>query len=128
MGAEVRVAKAERLAMRSPASYPLQPTAELGGHWFAIQDSQGRTLYERPLHNPFRRDAEVFGASPGDPLRRVEAEGTSELELLVPDLPDAAVLTLHGPSIDDPDIHHGRAREVASFEFDELRAAAEAAG
>jgi hypothetical protein len=95
-GPKLEIARVQRVAMRAPAATTTQENQ--AGYWLEVRDGNGALLYQRPIHDPMRRDIESFGDAPGDPMRRHPATATKgEFEVLVPDLPGAQAFRLHGP-------------------------------
>lgn len=118
---DIRLMGAARIAMISPAAVGPPPASDQTGYWVGVSDAEGRLLYHRVLHDPTRADVEVFGDEPGEPIYRIEnRERSGEFEVIVPDLPRAARLSLHGPP---PKARkpHGPSKELLAHDFDELR-------
>jgi len=116
----VELDRVERVAMIAPASASPSGDPETG-YWIDVRDGEGELLYHRPLHDPMRKDLEVFGDKPGDPIYRVEnSRREGEFDVLVPDVPDAAEFSLHGPA---PKARkpHGPSTTLLTHAFDELR-------
>jgi hypothetical protein len=96
-GPKLEIIRVQRVAMRAPATTPTTQENQ-AGYWLEVRDGNGALLYQRPIHDPMRRDIESFGDAPGDPMRRHPATATKgEFEVLVPDLPGAQTFRLHGP-------------------------------
>lgn len=90
-----------RLVARQPVTMVSPPDdAELlergkAGFWVELRDAKGRPLYRQVLHDPIQTDYEVF--SPGESPTRVAApEVKGVFQAVVPDLPDASDVVLHG--------------------------------
>jgi hypothetical protein len=117
---QIKLLNVEREEMIAPAAVGAPPQDAQAGYWVEVRDSAGELLYYRPLHDPLRRDIEVFGDEPGDPIYRVDNPRRSgTFEVLVPDLSRAARFSLHGP---EPRAKRARPSvELLSYEFDELR-------
>ena len=118
---DIHLARTERIAMISPAAAGPPPASDQTGYWVEVSDAEGRLLYHRALHDPTRADIEVFGDEPGEPIYRTENRARSgEFEVIVPDLPHAARVSLHGPS---PRARkpHGPSKERLTHDFAELR-------
>ncbi|MBZ5512246.1 MAG: hypothetical protein LAN70_13910 [Acidobacteriia bacterium] len=96
----VKVLKAMRVAMRAVAPPPSPPTEDSSGYWFEIRDKNGKLLYYRPLPHGDPESIEVFDDQKRGTIRRIPAtKPERKIELIVPDFPDAAEFTLHGPKI-----------------------------
>ncbi len=96
-GDDVRLAGVRRVAMRAPGHIEPPAAAARTGFWVEVRDGQDNLLYHRALHDPTRADIEVFGDSPGEPMRRVPAEHSEgTFEVIVPDYPHASHLSLFG--------------------------------
>lgn len=90
--------KATRIAMRVPATLETPPPENGAGYWFEVRDAGGRLLYCRPLPHGDPGSIEVFDDPEGGGIRRVPvARRETKVDLLVPDFPEAAEFTLHGP-------------------------------
>ena len=119
-GPKLEITRVLRVAMRAPATTTTPTPDNQAGYWLEVRDGSGALLYQRPIHDPVRRDIESFGAAPGDPMRRHPATVTKgEFEVLVPDLPGAQTFRLHGP----PAAARAAAPSVVLSEhsFDDLR-------
>ncbi len=120
-GDHVRLTGMQRVDMIVPPSVNKQPEAGQLGFWFEVHDSKGQPLYHRVLHNPIRTDTEVFSDEPERPIYRVpRTQIKGEFTLLVPDLPDAHSLVIHGVS-PSAKARFTSARELVRFTFEELR-------
>lgn len=94
----VKVLKAKRVAMRAVAPAPSAPTEKSSGYWFEVRDKKGKLLYHRPLPHGDPESVEVFDDPDGGTIRRVPSSKTEhKIELIIPDFPDSAEFTLHGP-------------------------------
>src|SRR6266851_5333938 len=117
-GAKLEISRVQRVAMRAPATTPMHESQ--AGYWLEVRDGGGRLLYQRPIHDPMRRDIESFGDAPGDPMRRHPATATKgEFEVLVPDLPGAQTFGLQGPSA-DARMAFSPSASLSAHSFDEL--------
>jgi hypothetical protein len=102
-GDRLSIARVTRVAMRAPAPATPPPHEHQAGYWLELRDAHGSVLYHRPLYDPLRRDVEVFGDKPGDPIRRVPARhDRGEFDVLLPELPQATDFVLHGPPAGKP--------------------------
>ncbi len=97
-GDDLRIAGVMRVDMRVPAPVTPPPQEGQSGYWLEVRGGNGEVLYHFPLHDPLRRDVEIFGDEPGQPIRRAPAKPHSgTFEVLVPDLPGAKDFVLQGP-------------------------------
>jgi hypothetical protein len=117
----ITLAGVQRVAMRVPAPTSAPPDDRHAGYWLAVENPAGGVIYHIPLQDPMSRDVEVFGEAAGEPMFRVPSQQqTGSFEVLIPDLPAAARVVLHGPEI----LVEGvplRTKELAAYGFDELR-------
>lgn len=123
----VELIEARRLDKVVPPG--LAETPELGrhgGHWVSVHDADGRVLFARGLDANQLGAAEVF--SPDGTIRHVVGRiEEAVVEVLVPDEPDAAYVTLAGEPLDpderraqDPGLSRELGRiELRGGEFDE---------
>lgn len=69
------------------------PSGHRGGFWYELRDARGGLLYWAQASNPFAPSVELFepdGSIQRVPIRREEAF----IEVLIPDLPEAAQLQI----------------------------------
>jgi hypothetical protein len=127
-GPKLEITRVVRVAMRAPATTTTTHENQ-AGYWLEVRDGSGALLYQRPIHDPMRRDIESFGDVPGDPMRRHPATATKgEFEVLVPDLPGAQTFSLHGPSA-EARAAFAPSTSLSEHSFDDLhRLARRAAG
>lgn len=118
-GDEIRLVQAEHLPMIAPASVGAAPREGQSGHWLEVRGGAGELLYHRALHELVPHDREVFTNEPGRSMHRVPIEaGEGEFDVLVPDMPGAEGMSLHGHS---PSTQRaGAARVLARASFKEL--------
>ena len=95
----VTIQKVTRVAMRAPAPPPTAPAENASGFWFEVRNGKGEVLYHRPLPIRDLDSVEVFDDPKGGTIRRVPStKAERKLDLIVPDLADAAEFILHGPA------------------------------
>lgn len=64
-----------------------------GGFWYELRDQKGNLLYARKVANPFNPSLELFEA--GGSMSRVQLDREEAfVELLIPDLPEAAEIRI----------------------------------
>lgn len=96
---KLNLSKVIRVWMRAAAPPPAPPTENSSGYWFEVRAKNGTLLYYRPLPLGDVESIEVFDDPQGGTIRRVpSSEPERKLELVIPDLPDAAEFTVHGPN------------------------------
>jgi hypothetical protein len=89
----------QRVAMRAPASAPGLPAEGQTGVWVALKAEDGTVLYHRALRTPQLDSVEVFEDEKSGAIRRVPTtRRAAKLDVILPDLPDAAELVLYGPT------------------------------
>ena len=94
----VEVTELARVAMRAPASAPGLPDDDQAGVWVDLASEGGQVLYHRPLRTPNLDSLEVFEDEKTGAIRRVPTKPrAAKLDLILPDLPNAAQFTLYGP-------------------------------
>ncbi len=98
-GSDIRVVDSRRVEMIAPPVVTRAPEEGQTGYWVQLTDPAGRIVWHRPLASPIAADAEVFSSDRRQSIARVplpRVEG--RFSVLVPDAPDAADLSLHGPA------------------------------
>jgi hypothetical protein len=124
-GGQVRLTGVQRVEMIAPGTATDPPGTGQAGHWVELRDGDGSLLYHRAFHDPAHSSIEIFGDTPHAELRRVQHPAErSEFDIVVPDDPRAATVTLHGPAAGAPG-HHAPAETLVSEDFGSLRSAAE---
>jgi putative transposase len=116
---DIRLVRAEHVQMIAPASVGPAPVDGQSGQWLEVRGGGGELLYHRVLPELVQHDREVFTNEPGRSMHRVPinvVEG--EFEVLVPDMPGAEHLTVHGHASDTKRI--GAARVLARESFKDL--------
>jgi hypothetical protein len=114
-GSTVRLVSLMSVEMITPPA-SLTPIHEgQSGFWYELRDQTGRVLYQRPLHNPIRVEAEVFPENQTEPIRHValrDPRGT--FDLLVPDIAEGDSVVLFSSPL-KPEDSAAPARELARF-------------
>ncbi len=96
-GDEVRLESRQPVEMLVPPSDPLEGFENQTGFWTEVRDAQGSVLHRRILHDPVRRDVEVFSPDPERSIARVPIERPhGAFALLVPLVPGADHVVLMG--------------------------------
>lgn len=94
---DVRLVARQQLAMVSPPDDTELLERGKAGYWVEVRDGAGRPLYRQVLHDPIQTDYEVFSPEPGQSPTRVAApEVKGVFQAVVPDLPGASEVVLHG--------------------------------
>jgi hypothetical protein len=116
-GGVVELADRKDLPMIAPGSPgPTASGGEYSGTWVELQDQQGRVLFERVLHDPFRTMVEVH-YPPGRKSKVVPGpRQPGEFEVLVPAMPDAATVVVWSSEL-DPERRNEAAQEVGRFDL-----------
>lgn len=120
-GAQIRLARSERVAMIVPAPIGAPPQSGQSGYWLDVLDGSGRVVYHRTLHSPIRIDVEAFSPDRGGPsiTRAPIASREGEFTVLIPDTPDAQTFRINGPA--DPERPDEPAGELLRLDVDALR-------
>jgi hypothetical protein len=117
---EVTVLKVTRVAMRALAPPPAPPQENSSGFWFEVRDKEGKLLYHRPFPHGDLDSVEVFDDPEGGTIRRVPVKDSErKVELIVPDIPGAAELAVHGAK--HPTERRKPSLVLDRFSMDELR-------
>lgn len=96
-GTDIRLVTRQQVAMLAPPDDAERLEEAKGGFWVEIRDAQGHPLYSQVLHDPIQTDYEVFSPDPGQTPTRVAApEVKGVFQAVVPDLPGATEVVLHG--------------------------------
>jgi hypothetical protein len=98
----------------APASKPITP--DQSGFWVQLHGDDDKVVYQQQLHSPIRHEHEVFSPVPGEPIRHVprsRVEGT--FDIIVPALPEAAHVTLHGSVGPEEQMRPAPARELGRY-------------
>jgi hypothetical protein len=94
-GDEVRLVSSRRVDKLLPADEEAQEAAERQGFFAEVRDVDDRVLDRRLLHEPVRRDEEVFSDDPERSLARVPVERPAGVfSVLVPELEEADYVAL----------------------------------
>lgn len=91
----VRLVERERIEMLAPPDDSALTLDARAGHWVALRDANGKTLYRQIIAQPFRIAAEVHspeGVSQRVPVRQLEGR----FQVVVPDLPEATDVVFFG--------------------------------
>lgn len=114
----VELARRQQLPMIAPGSPgPSLTGRDYSGSWVELQDRQGRVLFERVLHNPFRTTVEVH-YPPGRNSQVVSApRQAGEFEAVVPVIPEATTVVVWSSELVDPERRSEAAREVGRFDL-----------
>jgi hypothetical protein len=97
---DVTLQSATRIEMIVPPSIHFEGSEKEAGAWFTVDDARGRPLYRRPMGNPFGGVRTMLGGEREfTHVEHSQAEGL--IELLAPDLPAAASLTIHASEMEN---------------------------
>lgn len=120
-GAQIRLARSERIAMIVPAPIGAPPQSGQSGYWLEVLDASGRVIYHRTLASPIRIDVEAFSPDRGgQSITRVPiASREGEFAVLIPDVADAQTFRISGPA--DPGRPDEPAGELVRLDVDALR-------
>jgi hypothetical protein len=98
-GDDVRLESRQPVEMLAPPSDPVEGYANQLGFWTEVRDAQGSVLHRQVLHNPVRRDTEVFSPDPEHSIARVPIERPHGVFwVVVPLVPGADHVALMGPA------------------------------
>lgn len=113
----VELARRQQLPMIAPGSPdPSLTGRDYSGSWVELQDRQGRVLFERVLHNPFRTTVEVH-YPPGRNSQVVSGpRQAGEFEAVVPVIPEATTVVVWSSELDS-ERRNEAAREVGRFDL-----------
>jgi hypothetical protein len=96
-GDDVRLESRQPVEMRAPRSDPVEGYADQTGFWTEVRDAQGSVLHRQVMHDPVRRDAEVFSPDPERSIARVPIERPHGVfSVVVPLVPGADHVALMG--------------------------------
>jgi hypothetical protein len=91
------ISSVQRVAMRAPASAEGLPAEGQSGVWVALKAEDGKVLYHRALRTPQLDSVEVFDDEKTGAIRRVPTtQRAAKMDVILPDLPDAAEFVVHG--------------------------------
>jgi len=116
-GDRMELVAQQSVAMKVPPSDPVEggpgpagPGVDLGepgegavartGFWVDVKDAEDRTLYRRVMHEPIRRDVEVFSPEPRQTVQRAPletAEPRGVFTVVLPEIEAAQAVSLIGP-------------------------------
>ena len=119
----------ERVNMKTPAAVAAPPSKSSVGYWLEVRDAQGKLLYHQVLHDPLRKQVELYSDAPRQPgIRRLERpDSQGEFSILLPDVSGARTFQLYGNPVPAASAAaRGRSKAVetqtlAKFTFDRLR-------
>lgn len=124
-GTDVQLLAEQQLEATVPPSVEIGE-GERSGFWYELRDDEERVLYRRVLATPFSGEREVYDQETGAPSWVAAARSAGTLWLLVPSLPDARQLVLHGSPPEAGRLHGrpsesgrraGAARELVRFDI-----------
>jgi hypothetical protein len=96
-GDDVRLQSRQPVEMLAPPSDPVEGYENQTGFWTEVRDAQGSVLHRQIMHNPVRRDAEVFSPDPERSIARVPIERPhGAFAVVVPLVPGADHVALMG--------------------------------
>jgi hypothetical protein len=104
----------------APAAEPITPGQS--GFWVEVHSDDDNVVYQQQLHSPIRHEHEVFSPVPGEPIRHVprsSVEGT--FDIVVPAIPKAAHVTLHGSVGPEEQMRLAPARELGRYKVAEKK-------
>lgn len=123
-GDRMEMVSQQSVAMRVPPSDPLEAVAEeRSGFWVDLKDAQDRTLFRRVLHDPIRRDVEVFSPDPRQTVQRVPvAEPRGVFSVILPEIEAAQAVSLIGSPVRTTEAFAAErveqpSREIARFDL-----------
>jgi hypothetical protein len=125
----VELAGQEELPMIAPGSaVPPSSGGQHSGAWVALQDGQGRVLFDRVLHDPFQTRVEVHHP-PGPESRVARRESRvvtgrrepGEFEVVVPAMPEATTVAVWSSPL-EAGRRNEPAREIGRFDLGTRRA------
>jgi len=94
-GEGVRLVSQNQVDMVVPLSDSLNGYQGQHGSWCELNDTEGRTLFRRRLHNPIQRYVEAPSDDPGHPLTRRPVDRLEGMFIvLVPDLQQANTVAI----------------------------------
>ncbi|SDJ46855.1 hypothetical protein SAMN04487926_1534 [Paraburkholderia steynii] len=94
---KAEVSAIQHVAMRAQASRPMPRPDEQSGVWVELVDESGHVLYWRSLRMPHMDSVEVFDDEQTGKIIRVPQDRKRvKLDVILPDLPNAAEVILFG--------------------------------
>jgi hypothetical protein len=115
----VELVSSEYVEMIAPAPAAEPITPDQSGFWVELHSRDDNVVYRQQLHSPIRHEHEVFSPVPGEPIRHVprsRVEGT--FDIVVPALPEAADVTLHGSVGPEEQMRLAPARELGRYKVE----------
>lgn len=119
-GNDIKLISRQRVNVVAPLSEPLESSLEgQSGFWVEVRDEAGHLLRRQLMHDPIRRDAEVFSEEPARSVARIPLERPSGVfVVLIPEVEGADHVVLIGtPPAERPALRE--AREIARFNLAE---------
>ena len=116
----VELVSSEYVEMIAPAPPPKPIAPDQSGFWVQLHGDDDSVVYQQQLHSPIRHEHEVFSPIPGEPIRhvpRTSVEGT--FDIIVPALPGAAHVTLHGSVGPEEQMRLAPARELGRYKVEQ---------
>jgi hypothetical protein len=96
-GDQLRLVSRQDVAMKVPPSDPVTGLEERAGFWVDLKDEQDQTLYRRVMHDPIRRDVEVFSQGTQRNIHRAPvAEPKGVFTVVLPEIEAAQAVALIG--------------------------------
>ena len=96
-GDQMELVSRQSVAMKAPPSDPVEGLEGRAGFWVDLKDADDRTLYRRVMHDPIRRDVEVFSPDPRQTMERAPvAEPRGVFSLVLPEMEAAQAVSLLG--------------------------------
>jgi hypothetical protein len=113
----VELADRQRVPMVAPGSPgPVRTGGTYSGSWVELQDREGRVLFDRVLHDPFRRQVEGYDP-PGRRARVTPApRRAGQFAVILPAIPEAATVVVWSSPLED-ERRTEAAREVGRFDL-----------
>jgi hypothetical protein len=115
-GDEIRLLSRTRLQMTLPATGEVDVADNQSGFWAEVRQADEQVLFRQPLHDPIRRDVEVFSDDPDRSVSRAPAErAEGAFTVVVPDYAEADHIAFLGGAPGPPGLREQGSRELARF-------------